>query len=98
MPGSLEAMVRNAVLREIVSPDLFRAVPAAHLPFPVLPLALDRVIPRGSGQLGAQEHHCLDTVLALRTLVLALDHDGGGNMGDAYGCLDFIDVLAAGAT
>jgi hypothetical protein len=35
-------------------------------------------------------------VLVLRALVLALDDDAGGNVGDAHGRIGRIDVLAAG--
>src|SRR5208282_1511954 len=46
-------------------------------------------------ELGAQELHGDFAVLELAALVLALHDDAGGDVGEADGGLDFVDVLAA---
>ena len=44
-----------------------------------------------------QHRQRLRLVLVLGAIVLAFDHDAGGQMGDAHGGVGLVDVLAAGA-
>src|SRR4026207_994991 len=47
-------------------------------------------------QAGPQHLHGGGAVLVLRSFVLALNDDAGGNVGDAHGRIGGIDVLASG--
>ena len=72
-------------------------------PFDLLELALDLAhlllallfLQFGQPRTQPDEAHLL--VLDLAALVLALDHDAGGQVGDAHGGVGSVDVLAAGA-
>src|ERR1043165_606742 len=91
-----DAVVRHAVLREVVRADLFRAVAAADHTFArrrelgLALLALDVVEAR------LQHLQRLRAVLDLRLLVLAGDDDAGREVGHAHGGVGRVDRLAAG--
>src|SRR5208283_1747445 len=89
-------MVRRPVLREIVRADLLRPVPGSDL-------ALARL--RALGVLALlfrlvearpEDPQRLGLVLVLALLVLAVDHDARGEVGDAHGGVRGIHALAAG--
>src|SRR5438093_3154870 len=93
--GVMNAMIGDAMLGEVVGPDLLGSVPGAHLG-PALAgagrfLLGDHLVE----QARAQHLHRLDLVLELALLVLALDHEVGGQVGDAHGAVGRVDALAA---
>ena len=92
-----DAVVRDAVLREVVGADPLGAVDGADLAAAGvggLPLGL---LLGGGQQPGAQDAHGLLLVLQLALLVLAGDDDAGGQVGDAHRGVGGVDGLAAGA-
>ena len=44
-----------------------------------------------------EHRHCFGAIAVLRAVILALHHDACRRVGNAYGGIGFIDVLAAGA-
>src|SRR5690606_13105692 len=94
---SLHAVGGDPALREVVGADALAAVAAADLQLAAgrggggAPLGL------GLGQRGAQALHGLVAVGVLAAFGLGLDHDAGGQVGDADGRVGLVDVLAAGA-
>src|SRR3989339_191397 len=97
MDGKPNAMVGDAPLRKVVSPDLFRTVAGAnHDPaamFALLAGFFLRVIKK----FGAQQFHSPDPIMQLGALFLAGDNQAGWDVGDPDGGADFIDVLSAGS-
>src|SRR5881409_656808 len=93
--GVMNAMIGDAILGEVVGPDLLGSVPGAHLG-PALAgagrfLLGDHLVE----QARAQHLHRPDLVLELALLVLALDYDVRGQMGDAHCAVGGVDALAA---
>src|SRR5204863_7311708 len=95
--GELDAVIGDAVLGEVVRPDLLGALAGADLRpprcrlFRGLLLALELVEAR------AQDAQRLRLVLELRFLVLHGDHEPGRQVRDADGAVRGVDALAAGA-
>src|SRR6266702_4628565 len=93
--GVMNAMIGDAILGEVVGPDLLGSVPGAHLG-PALAgagrfLLGDHLVE----QARAQHLHRPDLVLELALLVLALDHEVRGQVGDAHRAVGRVDALAA---
>src|SRR6266702_2816358 len=93
--GVMNAMIGEAILGKVVGPDLLGSVPGAHLG-PALAgagrfLLCDHLVE----QARAQHLHRPDLVLELALLVLALDHEVRGQVGDAHGAVGRVDALAA---
>src|SRR2546423_6422406 len=88
-------VIGDAILREVVGPDLGRAITGAHLRSPLAGtgglLLGDHLVE----QAGAQHFERLDLVLQLALLVLALHHEIRGQVGDAYGAVGRVDALTA---
>ena len=78
-------MVRDAVLREVVSSDLFAAVSGSDLAFPFLSEFLGFPFLFRLDETGAQNLHSLVLVLVLGFLVLAGNDEAGRDMSDADG-------------
>src|SRR5207253_1933594 len=95
--GVMDAMVGDAVLREVVRANLGRAVSRADLGSALAGaggfLFGDHLVE----QAGAQHLERLDLVLQLTLLVLALDHETRGQVRDAHGAVGRVDALAAGS-
>ena len=95
MNGQPDAVVGDAVLREIVSPDFFAAIARTHhrLAFlgqrVLLLLHLHLVQPR------AQYAHPFLAVLDLRFLILAAHYGVGRNVGNAHRGISRVDRLPA---
>ena len=95
--GQVDAVVGQAVLREIVGADALGAVAGADLRLAfggqlvVLLLALEGQQP------GAEDAHGLVVVAVLRALVLAGDDQARRQVGQAHGGLGLVDLLAARA-
>src|SRR5205823_10012750 len=91
----VSAVIGDAILGEVVGPDLGRAITGAHLRPPLAGtgglLLGDHLVE----QPGAQYLERLDLVLQLALLVLALDHEIRGQVGDAYGAIGGVDALTA---
>ena len=93
-----EAVVRDTVLREVVGADLLRAVAATDLlaalggELLLLLTALEFV------EASPEDLERLLPIAVLRALVLALHDDAGGEMHDADGGFDLVDVLPAVST
>ena len=94
----MDAVVGDAVLREVVGANFFAAVAGANEGFAGI---------RGSGHLfgfflfeetGAEDGHGFDAVLLLGALILHGNHNTGGEVSDANGGIGGIDALAAVAT
>lgn len=95
--GQVDAVVRDATLREIIGANPLAAIPAANqspslrgtgfVRFPLLVFEQPR----------AKHPHRLRLVLVLALLVLALDDDSGRQVCDADGTLGLVDLLAARA-
>src|SRR5690606_11242995 len=87
----------DPALREVVGADALAAVAAADLQ--PARLRLRRRLSRTLlvQQPGLEQGHGAGAVLVLAALVLALDDDAGGQVGDADGRVGLVDVLAAGA-
>ena len=90
-------MVGDAALRVIVGADALGAVAAAYHQFA---FGSDfRLLFAHLRSLDARRQHAhgLCLVAVLRAVILAFDHDAGGQVRDAHGRIGFVDVLAAGA-
>ena len=92
----IDAMVGDAALRKIVGSDALGAVAAAHLQAPRLGLGGLLLLLLGGEQTCLQQGHGARAVLVLRALILTLDDDAAGQMGDADGGIGLVDVLASG--
>lgn len=94
--GQVDTVVGHPPLWIIVRTDALGTVARADQQ---LALGGDGVL-RGAGlhvvELGRQPGHGAGTVLVLRALFLALDHDTGGQVGDPDRRVGLVDVLAAG--
>src|SRR3989337_970326 len=97
MPRVADAVVGDAVLGEVVGADLLSALAAADLGAARIADLRLLLFAFALEEAGAQDGHGLDAVLELRALVLALDGDASGHVGDAHRRGDLVDVLAAGA-
>src|SRR5438874_6952632 len=91
----VNAVIGDAILWEVVGPDLGRAITGAHLR-PSLAstgglLLGDHLVE----QARAQHFERLDLVLQLALLVLALHHEIRGQVGDADGAVGRVDALTA---
>src|SRR5882762_1400311 len=92
-----DAVVGDAVLREVVGADLFTAVARADHGFAflrqsfLLPLHFDFV------EAGTQDSHAFFAVLDLRLFVLAADDRVGGDVRDAHGGIGRVHRLSTGA-
>src|SRR5579863_87722 len=81
---TFDAVIRGAVLGEVVGPDLFGTFARPDLPpalrhaFALLLFALLLV------ETGAQDLHRFRAVLLLTLLVLAVDDQAGGDVGDSH--------------
>src|SRR6266568_1384301 len=92
--GIVDAVIGDPVLGEVVRPNLGRAVAGADLSATLA----------GAGRFLLGEHlveepraqylERLDLVLELALLVLALDHQACGEMGDAHGAVGGVHALA----
>ena len=92
----MDAMIRHPVLREVVCPDLGGAVTRADLSSP-LTGASGLLLGEHLVQQPRPQHlQRLDLVLQLALLILALHHEIGRQVRDAYGAVGRIDALAAG--
>src|SRR5690349_19674652 len=89
----VNAVIGDAILGKVVGPDLGRAITRAHLRPPLARagglLLRDHLVE----QAGAQHLECLDLVLELAFLILALDDEIGGEVGDAHGAIGRVDAL-----
>ena len=92
-----DAVVGDAVLREVVGPDLLRPIARADHRAPRGGLRLVRLALLHLEQAGAQHGHRLGLVLVLALLVLDRDHEAGRQVGDAHGRVGRVDALAARA-
>ncbi len=88
-------MIGHPPLGEIVGTDAFGAVAGADQQLTRIGNFLVRGAVLHVLQLGRQPGHRPCAVLVLRALFLALDHDAAGQVGDAYGRVGLVDVLAA---
>ena len=93
MQRHVDAMVRDATLREIVGADLGAAIAGRDLRAP-----LRRVLGLRLGELRvveprAQHLHGARPVLDLRPLVLTGDHEPARQVGDAHGRIGRVDAL-----
>jgi len=95
--GEADAVVGEAVLREVVGADLLAAVAGADLLFAVLGLKLVDAFGFNLIQAGAKDAHSLLAILDLRFFVLAADYGVGGQVRDAHRGVGGVDRLAAGA-
>ena len=95
--GEADAMIGDAVLREVVGADLLAAVAGAHHAAALgaerrlLLFELHLIEPRTQHALG------LGAVLDLRFFVLAGDHQAGGQVGEAHRRVSGVHRLAARA-
>ena len=96
MEGQIDAVVGNAALGIVVGTDTLGTVTAADLGAALAGTLGLLALLFGFVELGAQDLHGAVLVLVLRTLVLALDNNAGGDVGDTDGRLGLVDVLAAG--
>src|SRR5262249_41024896 len=96
----VDAVVGDAVLREVVGADALAAVARAYHRLARLgPLAVQPLL-LALEDAAAEDAHRPVVVLVLAALVLALDLDlvgGAALVPDADGALGLVDVLAAGA-
>src|SRR5689334_3163211 len=96
MDGQADAVVGDAVLREVVCANLLAAIAGADLCLALLRhrrglfLLLDLIKAR------TEDAHTLFTVLDLRFLVLATDHGAGGDVRDADRRIRGVHRLSAG--
>src|SRR6266516_1241925 len=91
----MDAVVGHAILGEVVGTDFLRSVTGTHLGAALAGpggfLLGDHLIE----QARAQHLECPDLVLQLALLVLALNHEIRGQVGDAHGAVGRVDALAA---
>src|SRR3990172_11903922 len=95
-----EALVGDAVLREVVGAHLLRALRAADLGAPSRALPGLALLDLGGQEPRAQHGHRLGLVLQLRAVVLAGDHEAGRKVRDpdrGVRGVDALPALAAGA-
>ena len=95
--GEADAVVGEAVLREVVGADLFAAVAGAYLLLAVLGLDLVDALSFDLVEAGAENAHGFFAVLDLRFFVLAGDDGLRRQVGDADRGVGGVDRLAAGA-
>src|SRR4051812_47977598 len=91
-----DPVVGHPVLREVVGPDLVRAVTRPDHGPPRSRIRLALLLLLEVVQPGAQHAHRLGLVLVLALLVLDLDHQTGRQVGDTHGGVGRVDALAAG--
>src|SRR5216684_680487 len=97
MKRQADAVIGDAVLREIVSADFFGAVAGFDLTAALggesgLALLLFMFI-----KARAKNAHCFRAILDLRFFVLLRDNEAARNVRDAHGGIRGVDGLAAGA-
>src|SRR6266851_35656 len=95
--GEADAVVGEAVLREVVGANLLAAVAGADLLFAVLGLELVDALCLDLIEAGAEDAHSLFAIFDLRLFVLATDYCVGGQVRDADRRVGGVDRLAAGA-
>ena len=93
----IDAVIGDAALRKIIGADALGAVARADLELARLRLRTRLFLALVREQPRLQERQRARAILVLRALVLAFDHDAGGQMGDANRRVGLVDVLAAGA-
>src|SRR6266568_3857163 len=93
--GVVNAVIGDAILGEVVGADLLGSVPGAHLGPPLAGAGRFLLGDHLVEQARAQHLHRPDLVLKLALLVLALDHEVRGQVGDAHGAVGRVDALAA---
>src|SRR5471030_1727302 len=95
MQRQADAVIRDAVLREVVGADFFAAVARAHLGAALG--AHRRLLLRQFQLIKTRSQHafCLGAVLDLGFFVLAGDDQAGRQMGDAHGRIGGVHGLAA---
>src|SRR4029079_14340583 len=91
------AVVGDAVLREVVGADPLGPVDGPDLAAPGVAGGRVRLLLRLAEEPGAEDAQRLLLVLELALLVLAADHDAGGQVGDAHGGVGGVDALATRA-
>src|SRR6266567_3691443 len=93
----VDAVICDPILREVVRPDLGRAVAGANLG-PPLPRPRGLLLGEDAvKQPSPEDLECLYLVLELGLLVLALNHEIGREVGDPYRAVRGVDALATRA-
>src|SRR5215472_3263177 len=92
-----DAVIGEAVLREVVGANLFAAIAGADLRLALRSLCGVLLLHLNFVESRAQNAHCLLAILDLRLFVLATDDGVGGKMRDAHSGVRGVDALSAGA-
>ncbi len=93
----VDPVVRHAALRKIVRADALAAIARADERLAVRGFLVLALAALAVEQAGGEHAHRLRTVAVLRTVVLAFDHEAGGQVRDADRRIGLVDVLAARA-
>ena len=72
--GQIDSVIRQTILRKVVSADFFTAVPGTHLIFAVGGNCVGLLFLSQMVQPGPKHLSCFGAVLVLRTLILAADN------------------------
>ena len=94
MHGELDAMIRNAVLWEVISPDFFRTVTGTNLGFSGRSFFFLFALFFHVKEPGLQNLHGLVLVFELAPFILAAHHNAGGEVGDTHGGVGGVHGLA----
>src|SRR6185295_11251272 len=97
VPGQADAVVSQAILREIVGADLLRAIAGADLAAPRVALRGLTLLFLDLVKLRAQQLHRHRAVLVLRLFLLAVDDEPARQVVDAYGGVGGVDRLPSGS-
>src|SRR3989344_1496854 len=97
MPADAYPMIRNAILREIVSADFFGTHSKTDLAFARGSFFFHFFFQPLGENSGAQNFHGSFAVLPLAAFILAGDYDAGRKMNNANRGISGIDALPAGS-
>src|SRR5206468_3842712 len=91
----IDAVISDPVLRKVVGPNAFAAIPRADQGTALLgPFAMDLLLLHLI-EPAAEDAHGAFVILVLAALILALDLEPRRQVPDADGALRLVDVLAA---